>query len=77
MMMTRLKVKRVHKPASDLFVAVQLLLLFLYCSAFGFPDHYTDVGNLSRSRRQKLLGKSWSIPVVKHLLTPLRTYFGY
>ena len=39
---------------------------------FGFPPHYTDVNNLGRSGRQKLLGKSWSVPVLRHLLSPLK-----
>ncbi|KAF5289599.1 hypothetical protein FQR65_LT11790 [Abscondita terminalis] len=34
---------------------------------FGFPPHYTDVGNLSVSQRQRALGKSWSIPIIMHL----------
>lgn len=42
---------------------------------FGFPDHYTDVCNLGRSGRQKLLGKAWSVPVIRHLLSPLKEYF--
>ncbi|XP_039256115.2 DNA (cytosine-5)-methyltransferase 3A-like isoform X3 [Styela clava] len=42
---------------------------------FGLPDHYTDKFNLSSSKRQKVLGKSWSVPVIKHLLTPLRDQF--
>ena len=42
---------------------------------FGFPEHYTDVGNMGQRQRQKLLGKSWSVPVIRHLLTPLRNYF--
>ncbi|XP_046552801.1 DNA (cytosine-5)-methyltransferase 3B-like [Haliotis rubra] len=42
---------------------------------FGFPPHYTDVGNMPATRRQKLLGKSWSIPIMRNLLTPLRQYF--
>ncbi|CAH1794551.1 unnamed protein product [Owenia fusiformis] len=42
---------------------------------FGFPAHYTDIGNLSITQRQKLLGKTWSVPVVKHLLTPLKQFF--
>ncbi|XP_048240340.1 uncharacterized protein LOC124113634 [Haliotis rufescens] len=42
---------------------------------FGYPPHYTDVGNLPATRRQKLLGKSWSIPIMRNLLTPLRQYF--
>lgn len=42
---------------------------------FGFPEHYTDVGNMGRSGRQRLLGKAWSVPVVRHLLSPLKDYF--
>ncbi|TRY89878.1 hypothetical protein DNTS_030355 [Danionella cerebrum] len=30
---------------------------------FGFPKHYTDVKNMGRPQRQKVLGKSWSVPV--------------
>jgi len=39
--------------------------LLLLCRLFGFPAHYTDVANLSFAHRQKLLGQSWSIPVVR------------
>jgi len=42
---------------------------------FGFPSHYTDVSNMGRSQRQRLLGKSWSVPVIRHLLSPLKDYF--
>ena len=42
---------------------------------FGFPDHYTDVSNMGRAGRQKLLGKSWSVPVIRHLLSPLKDFF--
>lgn len=42
---------------------------------FGFPRHYTDVGNIPLGRRQQLLGKAWSVPVIKHLFTPLRNFF--
>ncbi|PIK38215.1 putative DNA (cytosine-5)-methyltransferase 3B isoform X8 [Apostichopus japonicus] len=42
---------------------------------FGFPDHYTDVCNLSSTGRQKLLGQCWSVPVIYHLLAPLKDYF--
>ena len=42
---------------------------------FGLPDHYTDVGNLGQKERTRLLGKSWSVPVIRHLLAPLRDYF--
>lgn len=43
---------------------------------FGFPPHYTDVGNMGKNQRQKLLGKAWCVPVVRHLLSPLRDYFS-
>ncbi|XP_037539747.1 DNA (cytosine-5-)-methyltransferase 3 beta, duplicate a [Nematolebias whitei] len=42
---------------------------------FGFPKHYTDVNHMSRTCRQKILGKSWSVPVIRHLLSPLKDYF--
>ncbi|ELU12047.1 hypothetical protein CAPTEDRAFT_1762 [Capitella teleta] len=42
---------------------------------FGFPQHYTDVANIPVSRRQVLLGNSWSVPVVKRLLLPLKNFF--
>ena len=50
-------------------IRVQLFRLF------GFPEHYTDVCNLGRCGRQKLLGKAWSVPVIRHLLSPLKDYF--
>uniref|UniRef100_F7F9L0 DNA (cytosine-5-)-methyltransferase n=1 Tax=Ornithorhynchus anatinus TaxID=9258 RepID=F7F9L0_ORNAN len=43
---------------------------------FGFPVHYTDVSNMGRGARQKLLGKSWSVPVIRHLFAPLKDYFA-
>ncbi|XP_056588187.1 DNA (cytosine-5)-methyltransferase 3B isoform X2 [Triplophysa dalaica] len=43
---------------------------------FGFPIHYTDVSNMGRGARQKLLGRSWSVPVIRHLFAPLKDYFA-
>ncbi|KAM5245477.1 DNA (cytosine-5)-methyltransferase 3B isoform 6-T6 [Ctenodactylus gundi] len=43
---------------------------------FGFPVHYTDVCNMGRGARQKLLGRSWSVPVIRHLFAPLKDYFA-
>nr|XP_061802906.1 DNA (cytosine-5)-methyltransferase 3C-like [Nerophis lumbriciformis] len=43
---------------------------------FGFPKHYTDVRNMNRQQRQKVLGKAWSIPVIRHLFAPLKDYFA-
>ncbi|GFT72348.1 hypothetical protein TNCV_3609062 [Trichonephila clavipes] len=42
---------------------------------FGFPRHYTDSGNLSVNERQQLLGRSWSLHVVKDILKPLKSFF--
>ncbi|KAK5863953.1 hypothetical protein PBY51_000934 [Eleginops maclovinus] len=43
---------------------------------FGFPKHYTDVRNMTRQQRQKVLGKAWSVPVIRHLFAPLKEYFA-
>uniref|UniRef100_A0A8C3MV92 DNA methyltransferase 3 beta n=1 Tax=Geospiza parvula TaxID=87175 RepID=A0A8C3MV92_GEOPR len=43
---------------------------------FGFPLPYTDVSNIGRGTRQKLLGGSWSVPVIRHLFSPLKDYFA-
>ncbi|CAL1294732.1 unnamed protein product [Larinioides sclopetarius] len=42
---------------------------------FGFPIHYTDTGNLNIQKRQELLGRSWSVPVIKDILQPLKNFF--
>ncbi|KAK2529189.1 Dnmt3b [Columba livia] len=43
---------------------------------FGFPLHYSEVPSTGRGARQKLLGRSWSIPVIQHLFSPLKDYFA-
>ncbi|XP_056363041.1 DNA (cytosine-5)-methyltransferase 3B isoform X2 [Oenanthe melanoleuca] len=43
---------------------------------FGFPLPYTEVSNISRGTRQKLLGGSWNVPVIRHLFSPLKDYFA-
>ncbi|NXP18193.1 DNM3B methyltransferase, partial [Scytalopus superciliaris] len=43
---------------------------------FGFPLPYTDVSNINRGAHQKLLEKSWSVPVIRHLFSPLKDYFA-
>uniref|UniRef100_A0A8C9Z9Z8 DNA (cytosine-5-)-methyltransferase n=1 Tax=Sander lucioperca TaxID=283035 RepID=A0A8C9Z9Z8_SANLU len=52
---------------------------YLWCTEmeqiFGFPKHYTDVNNMGRNQRQKVLGRSWSVPVIRHLFAPLKDYF--
>ncbi|XP_047226829.1 DNA (cytosine-5-)-methyltransferase 3 beta, duplicate a isoform X2 [Girardinichthys multiradiatus] len=52
---------------------------YLWCTEmeqiFGFPKHYTDVNNMGRIQRQRVLGRSWSVPVIRHLLAPLKDYF--
>uniref|UniRef100_A0A1I8FN39 DNA (cytosine-5-)-methyltransferase n=1 Tax=Macrostomum lignano TaxID=282301 RepID=A0A1I8FN39_9PLAT len=42
---------------------------------FGFPAHYTDCG-LTDLARRKLIGRSWCLPLVAHLLRPLRHFFA-
>lgn len=51
-------------------------LLLMLRRIFGFPLHYTDVSNIGRGARQKLLGRSWSVPVIRHLFSPLKDYFA-
>ncbi|XP_060931196.1 DNA (cytosine-5-)-methyltransferase 3 beta, duplicate a [Limanda limanda] len=52
---------------------------YLWCTEmeqiFGFPKHYTDVNNMGRGQRQRVLGRSWSVPVIRHLFAPLKDYF--
>ncbi|TKS76826.1 DNA (cytosine-5)-methyltransferase 3B [Collichthys lucidus] len=52
---------------------------YLWCTEmeqiFGFPKHYTDVNNMGRMQRQRVLGRSWSVPVIRHLFAPLKDYF--
>jgi DNA (cytosine-5)-methyltransferase 3A len=42
---------------------------------FGFPEHFTDVGNLQPRQRQALLGKAWSVDVMLRILEPLKAMF--
>ncbi|KZC12603.1 DNA (cytosine-5)-methyltransferase 3B [Dufourea novaeangliae] len=42
---------------------------------FGFPRHYTDVKNLSATKRQRLIGKSWSVQTLIAILRSLCPYF--
>ncbi|KAG7207015.1 hypothetical protein KM043_000904 [Ampulex compressa] len=42
---------------------------------FGFPRHYTDVKNLSATKRQKLIGKSWSVQTLSAILRSLCSIF--
>lgn len=43
---------------------------------FGFPEHYTAVGNLSITARRKLIGRAWSVNVVVHILKPLSIIYS-
>ncbi|XP_068006288.1 DNA (cytosine-5)-methyltransferase 3B [Melanerpes formicivorus] len=43
---------------------------------FGFPLHYPEVSSIGRGARQKLLERSWSVPVIRHLFSPLKDYFA-
>ncbi|XP_062397446.1 DNA (cytosine-5-)-methyltransferase 3 beta, duplicate a [Sardina pilchardus] len=51
---------------------------FLWCSELDkvLPKQYTDVANMGRGHQQKFLGHSWSVPVIRHLLAPLKDYFA-
>lgn len=42
---------------------------------FGFPRHYTDVKNLSATKRQRLIGKSWSVQTLSAILRSLCSFF--
>lgn len=44
-------------------------------SLFGFPPHFTDGPNLSLTDRRKVLGKSFCVPVIQHILMPLQSMF--
>ncbi|XP_043676511.1 DNA (cytosine-5)-methyltransferase 3B-like isoform X2 [Vespula pensylvanica] len=44
---------------------------------FGFPRHYTDVKNLSADKRQKLIGKSWSVQTLSAIFLPLRSLYEH
>uniref|UniRef100_A0A8D3DSP6 DNA (cytosine-5-)-methyltransferase n=1 Tax=Scophthalmus maximus TaxID=52904 RepID=A0A8D3DSP6_SCOMX len=54
---------------ADMFSRVQTRMIF------GFPKHYTDVNHMGRMQRQRVLGRSWSVPVIRHLFAPLKDYF--
>lgn len=41
---------------------------------FGLPEHYTDYG-LSPQKRQVLIGRAWSVPVIYKILEPLRKIY--
>jgi len=42
---------------------------------FGLKEHYLDVAGLGSTRRRRLLGKAWCIPVIEDLLQPLVPLF--
>ncbi|XP_052103473.1 uncharacterized protein LOC127736951 [Mytilus californianus] len=43
---------------------------------FGFPDHYSDVGNITVTKRRQMIGRAWSIPVLKKILNTLTDFFA-
>uniref|UniRef100_A0A2K5QV71 DNA (cytosine-5)-methyltransferase 3B n=1 Tax=Cebus imitator TaxID=2715852 RepID=A0A2K5QV71_CEBIM len=45
----------------------------LWCAEL---ERIFDVSNMGRGARQKLLGRSWSVPVIRHLFAPLKDYFA-
>ena len=56
-------------------MALTILVFFFCFRLFGFPAHYTDVSNLSNTKRRALLGRSWSVQVITEILRPLTQYF--
>ena len=42
---------------------------------FGFPEHFTDGPDLSINQRRILLGRSWSVPVIKSIFFPLTNIY--
>lgn len=66
-----------HKGVGDSIEHLMCFSVFDVSShrIFGFPKHYTDVNNMGRMQRQKVLGRSWSVPVIRHLFAPLKDYF--
>jgi len=50
--------------------------MFFSFRVFGVPEHYTDVNNLGPRERLALLGRSWSVPVIRQIFSPFREYFS-
>ena len=44
-------------------------------SCFGFPKHYLDAGDMTRTKKLKLLGKAWCIHTLSALLRFLIIFF--
>ena len=61
-------------PESTADVQYDRLWLQEIEQVFGFPEHYTDVGYMSCSERQKILGHAWSVPVIKSIFQHLKGY---
>lgn len=75
MLQTKKALLPVQYVASDGHEKEDILWITEMERLFGLPSHYTDVSNMGRSQRQRLLGKSWSVPVIRHLLSPLKDYY--
>ncbi|KAL1021359.1 hypothetical protein UPYG_G00012300 [Umbra pygmaea] len=67
--------KKTQPPVSEKGVDDNLWITEIE-KIFGFPKHYTDVKNMNRQQRQNMLGKTWSVPVIRHLFAPLKDYFS-
>ena len=65
--MAKLRSEFVQLPSEKLIYEFQI---------FGFPTHYTDVGNLNNKDRKRLLVKAWSVPVVSHLVKGIQQYIS-
>jgi hypothetical protein len=44
-------------------------------NVLGLPIHYTDIAEMSITKRLHLLGESWNVHMVKHILQSLKLYF--
>lgn len=42
----------------------------------GLPAGYTKLAGISERERMKMIGNGFTIPVIQHLLTPLKTIFS-
>ena len=60
---------------SDCSILIENLFLF-FLRVFGLPDHYTDVGNISVTKRRQMIGRAWSVPVVTKILNILTDLFA-
>lgn len=61
-------------PVSENGVATDLYITEIE-KIFGFPPHYTDVGDFNFQTRLGLLGRGWSVQVAEAIFQLLNKYF--